>query len=289
MKNTSYIFRSIATVIVIGIGISLLPSCDIVEEPYLEKIGGNDTTPTDERVRKVLLEDFTGQKCPNCPDAAEIAHTLKELYGDRLVVVALHAGFYSTPDGSGEFTSDFRTAQGDELNSFFNISLYGYPMGLVNRTDYGGYPVVPKASWETAVGIQMELDPVADINITNTYNSGTRKLDCKLETEFLEELDGTYNICAFIIESGIVSPQQTDHGVVTDYVHDHMLRGSLNGTWGDLVGTDGMAVTGTTLTNNYTFTLPSGWNADNCAVAAFIYNTETLEVVQAEEKAVVDL
>jgi hypothetical protein len=100
-------------------------------------------------------------------------------------------------------------------------------------------------------------------------------------------MDGTYNICAFIIESGIVSPQQTDAGVITDYIHNYMLRGSLNGTWGDLVGADGIAVTGTTLTNNYSITLPAGWDADNCAIVAYVYNTTTLEVLQAEEGAVV--
>jgi thiol-disulfide isomerase/thioredoxin len=286
MKNTSYLIKSIVIVIGIVMGIALVPSCDIVEEPYLVPVGGNDTTQDEEYVRNVLLEDFTGQKCPNCPDAAEIAHTLKELYGERLVVVALHAGFYSVPDATGSFTTDFRTAEGDDLNDFFNISMYGYPMGLINRTQYNGYPVVPKENWETAVGEQMELEPLADITITNTYNSGTRKLDCQLETEFLEELDGTFNICAFIIESGIVSPQQTEGGVVMEYEHNHMLRGSLNSTWGDLVGTDGSAVVGIKVTNNYSITLPAGWNADNCAVVVFVYDTETLEVVQAEEETV---
>jgi thiol-disulfide isomerase/thioredoxin len=271
-------------VILILIAIALIPACDIIEEPYLIPVGGNDTTPIGENVRKVLLEDYTGQKCPNCPSAAEIAQALKSEYGEKLVIIAVHAGFYAEPDPSGDFTTDFRVSEGTELNSYFSIAQYGYPMGMINRSEYDGFPVVEKDDWQTAVALQAEMDAQAMITITPAYNAGIRKLDCALATEFLEDLDGTFNICAFIVESGIISPQQTKDSISLFYEHNHMLRGSFNGTWGDPVGADGKAVSGTILTNNYSITLPAEWNADNCAVAAFIYDTETLEVVQAEEK-----
>jgi hypothetical protein len=62
----------------------------------------------------------------------------------------------------------------------------------------------------------------------------------------------------------------------------------MSGTWGEPVGSDGTALGGTKLTNNYSYTLPAEWNADNCAIVAFVYNTETLQVVQAEENGVVE-
>ena len=62
----------------------------------------------------------------------------------------------------------------------------------------------------------------------------------------------------------------------------------MNGTWGDVVGTDGQAISGSALTNSYSYTIPDGWNADNCSVVAFVYNTTTNEVVQAEEKNIVE-
>ena len=282
MKNTLNNIKSFVNVIAMVTVIVMVPACDIVEEPYLVKVGGNDTTVPTENVRKVLIEDYTGQKCPNCPEAAEIARNLQEIYGEQVVVIALHAGFYSVPEETGDFTADYRTAEGNELNSYFAFP--AYPMGLVNRAPYSGSTILLKDSWEGAVDAQLELEPEAGIKITNTYNSSSRKLDCTLETEFVNDLDGTYNICAFILESGIVSPQQTESGVETAYVHNHMLRASMNGTWGDPVGTDGSAVAGVKVTNNYSYTLPAGWNEDHCAVVAFVYNSATLEVVQAEEK-----
>jgi hypothetical protein len=257
--------------------------CDIVEEPYLQPTTGGGHEPGD-NVRKVLLEDYTGQKCPNCPGAAEEANKLKTIYGEQLVLLTIHAGFYAEPDATGDFTADFRTPEGNELNTFFGFP--GYPMGTVNRAKYSGSTILLKDSWEDAVAIQVALDAQASIEITTDYTPSNRNLICMLETEFLDNLDGTYNICAFILESGIISPQQTPQDVDENYEHNHVLRTSMNGTWGELVGVDGMAVAGVTLTNHYTYTLPDEWNADNCEVIAFVYDNESLEIIQAEEKKV---
>jgi hypothetical protein len=274
----------IVTVIVTVLCIAFLPSCDIIEEPYLVKVESNDGPDTVNKVRKILLEDFTGQQCPNCPKAAQEALNIKAIYGEQLVIVSIHAGNYSEPAETGNFTADYRTPEGNELNSYFAIQ--GYPVGLVNRTDYGGSLLLLKDSWQSAVDALANLEIQAWITIDNSYNSSTRKLDCTLETEFLADLPDTYNICVYLLESGIVSPQKTLTGTVLDYTHNHMLRTTLNGTWGDPVGTDGLAVTGSKVTNTYSYTLPEDWNADNCAIVAFVYNTETMEVVQAEEEAV---
>ena len=52
--------------------------------------------------KNVLIEDFTGQKCVNCPSAADMAASLQQLYGAEQVNAAsihhrTHSG-YCTPD-----------------------------------------------------------------------------------------------------------------------------------------------------------------------------------------------
>lgn len=263
-------------------GALILPSCDIVEEPYLVPVGSVEPGPG-EAVRKVLLEDYTGHKCPNCPEAAELAASLKATYGEKLVLLTVHAGSLATPDLTGDFTTDLRTEEGTELDDHFGFGDWGYPTGLVNRTKYQGMTVLYSSFWENAIEAVIDLPPQAEIKLTGSYEGATRKLTCKTETTFLEDITGTYNICVFIVESGIVAAQKTETGVDTDYVHNHVLRASMNGTWGEPVGTDGSAVKDEVLENEYDYTLPAEWVPENCAVVAFVYNTETEEVVQAEE------
>ena len=43
--------------------------------------------------RCVLLEDFTGQRCVNCPKANDEIRALQEQYGaDTVIAVAIHSG-----------------------------------------------------------------------------------------------------------------------------------------------------------------------------------------------------
>ncbi len=279
MKKIIYIIS------ILTVGIFMFHACDIIEEPYLKPIGNSGNEP-DEKVRKVLLEEYTGHKCPNCPEGAELAHSLQSVYGEKLVILSVHAGWYANFAATGLFTMDFRTEAGSEWNDFFVVGPTGYPAGIVNRREYQGSTVLSKDEWEPAIAEIIDDSAPAVITISNTFNTGTRDLVCRMETEFLENLDSTYNICAVITESGIIAPQQTEDGIDTTYEHNHVLRASMNGIWGELVGADGLAVTGDISVNEYTFNIPAGWNADNCRVVAFVFSNETNEVIQAEEEAI---
>jgi hypothetical protein len=263
--------------------ILLVPSCEIVEEPYLVPSGSTGPGPED-AVRKVLLEDYTGHKCPNCPEAAELAHSLEQIYPGQVILLTVHAGFYSTPDGSGDFTADLRTAEGTEIHDFFGF--YAYPSGLVNRSEYKSNKILFISDWEGAVEAQVNEPAQAEITLSNTYDAGNRNLTCEAETVFLDDITGTFFICVFIVESGIISPQKDEQGAILDYEHNHVLRASMNGTWGEPVGVDGSAIADNVLENEYNFVLPATWNAENCAVVAFVYDEATREVVQAEEMGI---
>ena len=76
-------------------------ACDKVDAPYLEHIQTYlDTTQTSDTSYKriALLEDFTGHKCVNCPQAAQLAKNLQLAHKGQIVVVEIHAGFFAVPD-----------------------------------------------------------------------------------------------------------------------------------------------------------------------------------------------
>ena len=67
--------------------ITILTACDKIEGPYGVKgvpIIGD---------QKVLLEDFTGHTCQACPNAHREGKRLRDIYDERLVVLAVHADF----------------------------------------------------------------------------------------------------------------------------------------------------------------------------------------------------
>ncbi|MDZ7774810.1 MAG: hypothetical protein U5L09_03950 [Bacteroidales bacterium] len=60
--NQKYIIIILTLFMLIFIG------CDEIEKPYLrESNGGDGGDPPETGLRKVLIEEFTGDKCVNCP------------------------------------------------------------------------------------------------------------------------------------------------------------------------------------------------------------------------------
>ena len=73
------------TLLLVSIVALMFQGCDKIDAPYLEKPVINDTTDTNTYVQKVLIEDFTGHRCGNCPRAHEALKALEDLYGSKIV------------------------------------------------------------------------------------------------------------------------------------------------------------------------------------------------------------
>ncbi|MGZ4059264.1 MAG: Omp28-related outer membrane protein, partial [Bacteroidia bacterium] len=281
-----------------------ISSCDFVTLPQQAGSGADTTTTTVHR--KVLLEDYTGHKCPNCPAAATAANAIVAANGNNVIVMGVHAGFFADTATSGtEFRADFKTAAGTAYDLFFGISNAGNPNGMVNRKDYTPSTITHiknYGTWPTEVAAELATPATAKVEIVNSYNSGTHVLDCTIKSTFLYDTltGGPYKMIAVIVQDSIISDQQVLAVYTPNYVHEHVLRDNLNGTWGDNLVT-GTIVANTPINKNYTYTFPASYPAitpagsqrptacdvNRCYIIAFIYNDATKDVIQVEEAKVI--
>ena len=82
-------------------------------------------------VRSVLLEDFTGQRCINCPKASEEISALQQQYGeDAIIAVGIHAGPLAMHPDS-RFVG-LATDTGDEYFDHWHLEYQ--PVGLIDRS-----------------------------------------------------------------------------------------------------------------------------------------------------------
>jgi len=263
----------------------ILQSCDKVEPPYKKDVV---ITPPPAGVRKVLVEEFTGHKCGNCPRAAKALHDLKSIYGDNLVIIGVHAGFFATvfPPSAGYYFYDFRNPVSTALYNDFGVT--SNPAGMVNRKTINGDIVLSSTKWADEINtVLTSTDPVpVKIEIANDYNNITRQLQTTVTTEFYSTLSGAHKLCVYMVEDSIIN-WQTDYDAnptdVPDYVHRDVLRGSMNGTYGDLVTE---TTQGTINTMNFTLPLDTAWNDQHFSVVAFLYNEVTKEIIQVEQEHV---
>lgn len=271
-----------------------LHACDEIEKPYVRDNGGGDDNGNGggdddgKIVRKIFLEDFTGHKCVNCPKAHKIVDELKADYGDSIITIAIHAGTYATPESEGHFTADYRSQVGGELQSAFGVQFY--PAGLINRQDEGA--LFNSTSWKSEILSQIGQEAIVAIDIMPEFDDSNGTLDTDVTVTFTEHYEGAVNLCVFITENGLISPQENnveDVGptpTIEDYEHNHVLRASLNGTWGEPVTTEDILAD---MLYEQTFSgydVSEDWNPDNLDLVAFVYDQTTMEVLQVEKTAV---
>lgn len=271
----------------------LLVSCDKVKGPYNEiAVATDDTSTTEVRKRKILIEDFTGHRCPNCPRAAEALKSIQQFFPGRIIGMGVHVTNQFAAPASGIYFIDFRTPVGNSNDSLFGVSALGLPTGMVNRLRVNGIRRIEYTKWSEYADSLLDLPPAAYITIENAYNSSTRTVTSTVKTDFLTDtLSGTYKLAVYIIEDSIPHAQKDNllpaPGNDSNYVHQHVLRGSVNGTFGELLNTTPVNST-STFTKVYTKVLPATWRDKKCSIVAFIYNDSNKEVLQAEEHGVIE-
>lgn len=258
-------------------------SCDTIKPPFEDN--PTNTNPDTQAVQRVVLvEDFTGIKCPNCPEASHYAHSLLEgTYKDKMILVGVHAGNLAKPNTSGDFIADYRTDVGTDLYNTFLLD--HVPVASINRIVDGGVHWLEKGLWEAKIAEEVAKDAEIKMDITTTYNDATRSLSISVANEFLTDATATENLVVYLIEDGIISPQDSMGVHVHDYEHRNMLRGSLNTSWGENLSTTAIT-TGTKITKDYTYTIDPNFNVDNCSVVAFVHNNDTKIVRQAAIKKI---
>lgn len=241
-----------------------------------------DNIPEDERLiyvkpaavsRTVLIEDFTGQRCVNCPNATQAIEQIIEQYGDSgVVAVGIH---------SGPFARTLRnvplplwTAEGDEYFNHWQVQ--EQPSGMVNRRPVSNYP-----SWAAQVYEEIQKTAPVSISLACDVDAETRQLTANVH---MMAVDGAVSgkLQLWLVEDSIVSPQYMPDGKpVTDYVHTHVFRQSINGTWGE----DVSMPEGETDATMAQMVIPEDYILNHLSVVAFVYNnTGVLQATKTKIK-----
>lgn len=224
--------------------------------------------------RAVLIEDLTGQRCINCPTGTDIITGIIKTYGeDNVIAVGIHCG---PPGFAGNSKRvGLKTDTGDEYYTHWaNGTNLGQPSAIFNRKKGKG-PIDNLNNWAAEVGLIISEKANLSVNIANAYDAKTRKLTTKVGAF---GVNGTVSgkLQVWIVEDGIKAMQLMPDGSANqEYIHNHVFRAAVNGTWGE----DITVKEGETTSNDYSYVLPETWNADNISVVAFVYNGNGVENV----------
>jgi thiol-disulfide isomerase/thioredoxin len=276
----------------------LLFGCDVIDRPQIDFLHTYDQglygpppafSPASANMifQKVLIEDFTGHDCGNCPRAAIVATEQAEDYPGKIVVIAVHAGGLAVP--TAEYPEDFTTTEGELY--FAQLAQPYNPVGRINRSPDRTTSLFDP-EWPDIISDRLVEEPTAIIQMVANYVPENNHLNIHAYTEFVKAHAGRTKIQLLITESHLTGVQldysieddpETSHNeqVVEDYEFEHVLRGAVNTPYG-MVGPEN-PTGGTSDLKSYTYQWNDAWAVENCAIVAICYDDETGRILGVTE------
>ena len=259
------------------------PEINFTETVYETSI----ETPEAPQDKVVLIEDFTGAACPNCPDGHIVIAEALSTYAGKVVAIAEY-NYFADPL---YIEQNFVTDEALDMNNYLG-PVTGWPAIFIDRKDFGNddYLAELPENVVTYTGNQVAESAPINLYVENTFDAETRILTAKITVKYTETVSSVNQLSVALIESDIIAAQVDDNvgGVVEDYEHNHVLRKMLSFYQGDPLPEENIA--GRVYEFTYSFTIPETWVAENMEVIAFVNTAEAdnKEVLQAAEGAVVE-
>ena len=246
-----------------ALSLGAFSSCDSVDESdrYI-------TVEKQEAKRVVLIEEFTGMSCTNCPTGHEIVHNLLELYPESVIPVSIHSGPPEyTLDPTHRLVLD--TPAGQEY--YKSVGSPALPAAVINKQT----PVLQPTNWATEVARLITIPTPLSMSANASLSSDGKTVDINVSMSSVDNVNGKLQV--WVLENDIVG-YQLDHGThVFDYVHNHVLRAVVNGLWGEE-----MSISQNVPTQiSYTQAMEQNWVPENTYIVAFVYDDKG--VVQATQ------
>lgn len=165
-----------------------------------------------ETTKHVVIEESTGQQCPNCTQGVLAIENLESLYGEQIIPVAIHSSIIGTDQFAYE-----------NYNSYFGIT--AQPKGIVNRIDTLYAPMYVDGNeqyrFDSPEGnntfldiVKREFDSyaIADLSISKAvYDADSKNVQISGSVNYALNMNSlNHNIAFVVLEDGLTGPQKNN-------------------------------------------------------------------------------
>lgn len=179
--------------------------------------------------RSILVEEFTGQTCPNCPAGKRTLDQAIEQSGLPCVEIMHHSGYSA---------DNFTTEADGEYTWFYGSNSTYAPAAMFNRLTnpaVGDVPVINIGLNDCLKSLDYanQLQPYASLGLSTTFDEATGAGEATFKLLAHNNFPNAVILNMFLVQDSIIG-NQSNGG--TDYVHNGVLRDVITGSiWGLLL------------------------------------------------------
>ena len=252
----------------------VLVSCDNIDENDRYESTEKPVLPPHSVPKTLLIQEFTGNMCTNCPQGAKAIHDIQEEFPGQVIAIGIH------PEGGGPNTmpigdQDFRCEEAQVIYEFFKPS--GFPCAVFN----GETTSTRFNMWYSIAAEMLAQEANMTIDAQSVYDSTTRNLQIDYTITATSDISTDLNVLVLLMENNILGYQLDGGKLLDNYIHNHVLRASLNGGWGTSLPSS--IKNGQVIEGSASMILDDKWVAENCQVVVYTFQSATRIVEQATE------
>lgn len=252
----------------------VMASCDnIAEEDRLIYV------PRVKAARSILVEEFSGQLCVNCPVGSAVLETLQEQHSaDTVIVVSFHAE-RSVNRGIPASWTSLCTEEGNTLFDSYGansmpVAVFDRKSGLVDNYQL----------WNAYTSAVLQIPTTLSLAVNTDYTESNRQLTVSVtasqSADATAALSGKLHV--WLTEDSVVAEQLLSGGTENGHVFHNIFRSTLNPLSDDDIT---VSTTGATQ-RTFTTTIPATCRPENMHVVVFVDNSDG--VAQAARASVVN-
>ncbi len=241
---------------------------------------------------RVLVEEFTGVTCTNCPAGHRTIKNMIDAHPDRISAIGYQPFNIGQANPAPETRNDNRTQKGTDVGKSFG-GVPGLPSAAFNRVPENGELLQPRPSWAAMLDKRLQESAPLNMTLTSDFDEDSRELKVVVRIAYTAEVATKHRLTVALTENNLIDAQEealsaTEIVTHPDYLHQHVFRDFLTAPTGESV-LDALAVKqpGRVYERRFSFKMDSKWNAANCTLTAFVHNEDGSQknVLQVVDKA----
>jgi|ERR1043165_5051769 hypothetical protein len=221
-------------------------------------------------VKNVIIEEFTGVRCTNCPAGHTLLRSIQNANPGRVVAVSLHPrNTLGTP-----YAFSNQDLRNDKANSLWATYLpdQGFePEAAVDRKLFSGETalLLDRSLWTGYASQQLAQTTPVNLKLESSYDSTTHQATVVVELHYTQNVTEENKLTVLFTESDITTAQLNNSTIDTFYTHKDVMRDYITDTQGDAITQTREA--GRVVRKVYKKMLDAAWKPENVSVVAFVH------------------